>query len=506
MHKPRQAISAYDLAALLGSPRRESDVAGRSAAGGPAYATLADGLRGLVLDGRLGVGVRLPAERALAAALCLSRTTVTAAYDQLRTSGHAVSRVGAGTWTAVPGTTPRLPAWLPEPPEPGVLDLSHAAPSGPPHLHAAYCCALDDLPHYLPSHGYVPQGLPDLRARIAERYTARGLPTTVEHITITAGALHGIRLACSLLVRRGDRVLTENPSYPNALDAVRELGARVIGLPIADGWDVGAFADAAQQTAPRVAYIQPDFQNPTGRLLEAETRTELARVLSRARCVAIVDETMTELALDDEPVPPPIAGALSEAVSVGSTSKIFWGGLRVGWLRASRELTANLATVRAVDDLGGPLLEQLAACHLLDQLDEVRAYRRAELRTQRDTLLGSLTRAAPTVRFRQPAGGIVAWCELPGPYATALARAVAPRGVRITPGPRFATDPALDRWVRLPYTQPPSVLEAAVEILGAELDILIAHGPRSPGRRSRVRARTRTTAVAPDTLLDELVV
>ena len=99
--------------------------------------------------------------------------------------------------------------------------MAHAAPSAPASVPAAFAAALAELPRYLPQHGYHPAGLPDLRARIAERYTARGLPTTPEQVLVTAGALHGVSTAFQTVLRRGQRLLVEQPTYPNALDAAR---------------------------------------------------------------------------------------------------------------------------------------------------------------------------------------------------------------------------------------------------------------------------------------------
>src|SRR4051794_28730194 len=157
----------------------------------PAYVSLAGRIRLLVADGRLPVGGRLPAERELAAALHLSRATVAASYRLLRDQGWADARQGSGTWTRLP-VGPARGAWLPEPARPGVVDLAHAAPPAPPEVPAAFAAALDDLPRLLPGHGYHPQGLPELRARIAQKYADRGLPTTPEQVLVTGGALHGV--------------------------------------------------------------------------------------------------------------------------------------------------------------------------------------------------------------------------------------------------------------------------------------------------------------------------
>jgi DNA-binding transcriptional MocR family regulator len=440
-------------------------------AGVPAYAALAARVRLLVLDGRLPVGVRLPPERELAGSLGVSRTTVSAAYDVLRDSGHAASRQGSGTWTSLPSSGAQVPTWAPEPAPEGVLDLAHAAPSAPPHLHGAYAAALEALPRHLPGTGYDYRGLASLRSRLAERFTERGLPTTTDQVLVTSGALQAVRLGLALAVGPGDRVVVEQPGYPNGLDVVTDLGARAVPVPVdpaRGSWDVGALAAAARQTSARAAYLIPDFQNPSGALMPTAARREVARALERAVTVAVVDETLVELALDPLEMPAPFAtfaGRQVPVVTVGSASKIIWGGLRVGWLRSDATTVARLAALRSRQDLASPVLEQLACLHLLDELDSVRQHRVSELRRSRDALVGLVRARLPDWSFRVPQGGQVLWCALPGGSSAALAAAAGDLGVRITPGSRFAADGTLESWVRLPYTRTPEELAVAVPLI-----------------------------------------
>ena len=457
----------------------------------PLYAALAARLRMLVGDGRVPVGERLPAERDLAAALHLSRATVAAAYGRLREEGWADARQGAGTWTRLPASHRDSPAaWLPAPVEPGVVDLAHAAPSAPPQVPAAFTAALDDLPRLLPGHGYQPRGLLELRARIAERYARRGLPTTAEQVLVTSGALHAVAVAVEALTRRGDRVLVEHPTYPNALDAVRASGRRPVPAavdPADPGATVRALTRAATTAAPALAYVMPDFQNPTGLLLDDPHRRRLAVGLRQAGTVALVDETLADLALDagvGRTAPAPFAAVADPArvVTVGSLSKSVWGGLRIGWLRADASLVGRLAQVLGQSQLSGPVLEQLAACHLLEREREIVAVRRAELRRRRDVLTAALAEHLPDWEVPVPAGGLVLWCRLPGRSSTALVGAAAEHGVLLAPGPRFGTGAAFDDRLRLPFTQPEEVLVPAVESL-ARAAAEVPHRPAGdPGR------------------------
>lgn len=390
---------------------------------------------------------------------------MTAAYRRLRDDGWADALQGSGTWTRLPAG-PAAGAWVPGPTRAGALDLVHAAPAAPPQVTAAFSAALQDLPRFLPGHGYHPFGLPELRARLADRYTAQGLPTVPEQVLVTAGALHGLATAVRALTAPGDRVLVEHPSYPNALDAVTAARARAVPVAVdADAPDAvaGDMLRTARQTGPRLAYVMPDFQNPTGLLLDAEQRRRLAAGLAQSGVVTVVDETLRDVALDVE-VPPPLAALApaSSTVTVGTLSKAVWGGLRVGWLRADAELVRRLGATAVRSHLSGPVLEQLAACHLLDLLDDVLAVQRRRLRDQRDRLLGGLSSRLPDWHVRPPAGGLVLWCRVPGLSSSALASAAARRGLLLAPGPRFSTGHAFDDRLRLPYSQPVDVLDRAV--------------------------------------------
>lgn len=448
----------------------------------PLYAALAARLRLLVGDGRLPVGVRLPAERDLAAALHCSRATVAAAYGLLREQGWLAARQGSGTWTTLParpgapGGVPGRPgqpatagagAWVPGPTEPGVLDLAHAAPSAPPQVAAAFAAALTDLPRLLPGHGYHPYGLPELRERVAARYTARGLPTTSEQVLVTAGGLHGVAVALAALVPRGGRVLVEHPTYPNALDAIAARGRPVpVAVPADPAGLVRDLTRAARQTRPAAAYLMPDFQNPTGLRLDDPLRRRLASGLAQLGVVTVIDETLADLTLDGEQPPPFAAVSRPDlVVHAGSLSKSVWGGLRVGWLRAEPDVVRRAAAETAHTTMSMPVVEQLAAARLLDVLDGVLAERRAALRVQRDALVAALHRQLPEWTVPVPPGGLVLWCGLPGLSSTALTRAAGERGLLLAAGPRFGTGHAFDDRLRLPFTQPVPVLERAVGLL-----------------------------------------
>ncbi len=433
---------------------------------GPVYAALASGVASLVVDGRVATEARLPSERELAAALGLSRATVTAAYDALRADGYLTSRTGSGSYVTVPaGSRPssRVARWSDTTGHGDVLDLSCATLPAPPGLAADVAEAAGALGPHLRGDGYDPAGLPELRAAVAARFTARGVATRPDQILITGGALHALDLLLRLLVAPGDRVVTELPTYSGALDAVRANGGRVVPVPMAaaGGWQLDLLRNTLRQTAARVAYLIPDHHNPTGAFMADSERHAVVTAARRTGTTVVVDESVVEFGFQGTARP---AAAFDPAViTIGSLSKLVWGGLRVGWIRASADLVHRLAALRASLDLSGPVLEQLVAVRLMGRIDDIADWRRRELRPQRDALLAALARALPQWRTLVPTGGLSLWVELDAPMSTSLSLLSAQAGVVLVPGSRFGVDGTLERFLRLPFALPEARLDDAVE-------------------------------------------
>jgi DNA-binding transcriptional MocR family regulator len=265
----------------------------------------------------------------------------------------------------------------------------------------------------------------------------------------------------------------ESPSYANALQAIRVMGGRAVPVPLEeDGWSMDAWGRTLREAAPALAYVIPDFQNPTGLLMPDQQRSKLVALARTTGTRLIVDETIAEMAIDDVPPVLPLAAfdRSGTSITLGSAGKTFWGGLRIGWIRAAPDLIRRISADRASLDVCSPVVEQLAVRHLLAEcLPEVLAYQRAQNREQRDTLAAALRAELPGWTFRIPQGGLSLWVrtEDGGMSGSALAAAAQGFGVWIGSGPRFGVDGVLERFVRLPYAQPPEVLREAVRRLAA---------------------------------------
>lgn len=467
----------------------------------PAYRELSDVVRLLILDGRIPLDVALPSERALAETLGLSRTTVTAAYSLLREQGYLGGGQGSRGRTGIPHrpgqsrANPGAPGLAaPE----GVLDLAYASlPATGEAVHRAFAEALTEVPALLPGFGYDAVGVPALREAIADRYTAAGAPTTPEQILVTSGAQHALNIVLRTLAGGQKSVLVEHPSYPNALDAIRASGSRIVPVPLPPAgsplpWDMDALAAVLRQQRPAVAYLVPDFHNPTGRNMPVLQRRRLVREAAHWGTVLVIDETLRALDLDDGKQPP-FAALTPDAVSIGSLSKSHWAGLRTGWIRATESLIARFTATRTTMDLGGPVVEQLAAARLVRSFEEPLAARLEGLRQHRRALMELLDGYLPSWEYERPDGGLTVWCRLPAPSSTALTVIAPDFGIRLAAGPRFGAGPAFERYLRVPFTLPPDQLESAVKALRAAQDRLDA----SPQLQASLRREARKRREAP---------
>lgn len=404
----------------------------------------------------------MPGERDLAAVLGISRTTVSTAYATLHEQGYLSARDRSRSRTRVPPAGGPHPSGA-DPTGRDLIDFSRAAPPAPGEaLHRAYRRALDQLPHHLPGHGYSPTGLTELRTAVARRYTDRGLATSPEQVLITNGAQHALVLLAQTLLRPRDRVVVDHPTYPHALRVFRAAGCRIVPVALTDdGWDPRSLSEATRGAA--MACLLPDFHNPTGLCMTEQTRARL-----RLGAVTVVDETMAELALDVDP-PVPLAAHHPGVITIGSAAKTFWGGLRVGWVRADADLVRQLGQARAGTDLGTPVVEQLACVELLGRIDRILPDRLADLRAQRALLLDLVAERLPDWTVGRSVGGLAVWARLPEPTSSALA-AVAPQfGVRLAAGPRFGVGGAFERFVRLPYSLDADAMTAGVDGIAAAL-------------------------------------
>lgn len=462
------------MAALLGD---------WTAGSGTLSAKLAAALSRAISREELPAGTRLPSERLLAAALALSRTTIVASYETLRRDGLVESRVGSGTrvvpraggaslprdpWRdeeAVPATSTLVMRAVAEDAAGSISFMAAHLPGVSEALEAALAKSRREIASLARHHGYMPLGLPALRTALARHLTARGLPTKEEQILVTNGAQQGIGLVASLLLSPGDEVAVEDPTYPGALDLFAQARARFLPLPPAgEATAVEKIAAALARPRMRLLYVLPTFHNPTGAVMPERARREIARLAEQSGAAVLEDHTLSDLSLGAA-TPPPIASFARRApvLTVGSLSKLYWGGLRIGWIRGPEPLIHRLARRKAMEDLGSSVISQAVAVRLLESADEIAKLRRAQAGERLEALTRGLAKRLPDWKWKRPAGGLTLWVALPRGSASEFAHVAARNGVAVLPGPVCSPTNGFADHLRLAFVPEPSEIREGVE-------------------------------------------
>ena len=445
---------------------------------GPLYRRLAAALRTAIARGDLPVGELLPPERILARQLAVSRSTVVAAYALLCDEQLLERRQGSGT--RVRSAPPRRGSGLP-----GALNRNTIfrrmtdGPGGTIDLTGAYLLEPGGLPDALldgvyaemaplaATSGYSPLGYPPLREAIASHLTLRGVPTTADQILVTSGAQQAIYMAAWLYLQRGDVAVVENPTYPGALDALTAVGARLVSVRTGrHGPDLDALAEHLARSSPRLVYLIPTYQNPVGGVLAEPARRALVHLIQQHQVPLLEDDSLSGLSIVGE-APPPVAAFAPNApiLTAGSLSKLFWAGLRVGWVRASEPVIAQLGRLKAVADLGGSLPGQVIASRLLTEYDEIRRQRRPVIAQRLELATRLLAHMLPDWSWDTPQGGLCLWARLPYGSATEFAQVALRTGVSIVAGSVASADGSFDDHVRLPFGHRPETLEQGIQRL-----------------------------------------
>lgn len=429
----------------------------------PLYRQLGDALAGAIADGVLDEGERLPSERDLAVSLGVSRTTVVTAYRELESRGLVRGHVGRGTFvcaadeptdapfawrgrvalSAQRGVDPVLRGVLRAAAGPGTISFGPGTPA--PELFPVdlFRRITDEVLRRNASAAFgigPTEGQPGLRRAVAARLGSRP-----EQVLVVAGAQQGLDLIARCLLDPGDTVLMDRPGYLGAIQTFRSAGANVVGWDV-ERADPDELEDLILRYRPKLFYLTPTFQNPTGRTLSLEVRHELLRVAARYRLPIVEDDPYGQLWFDRPP--PPSLISLDErglVIYLGTASKTLGAGLRLGWLVAPPAIVEQLTLVKARGDLFTNGLTQLVLAEVLAG----RAYDthleslRAEHAVRHTALIAALRRCLPagSIGWRPVDGGLYIWCRLRGGTdAVGLLQQAQAAGVTFVPGEPFYGD------------------------------------------------------------------
>ena len=262
------------------------------------------------------------------------------------------------------------------------------------------------------------QGVPELREAVAKRY---GVP--VERVQITSSSQQGIDVCTRVLVNPGDVILTSSPSYLGALQSFRSYRADIRG--VAHNNDIDAFRAAYESVLKEVAqegkkvkflYMIPDFQNPSGESLTLEERRMLVGLAQEYDFLIVEDSPYRELRYEGEHIPTMYSLDPDRVIHLGSFSKIFAPGFRLGWAIAHPEILDKIYVCKQSLDLCPPIFDQYVAAEFLEsgKLDANLEKSIALYKGKRDLLLELLQKHMPEgVRWTHPEGGLFLFLTMP---------------------------------------------------------------------------------------------
>lgn len=492
--------------------------------GVPLYRQICNGLREAIVSGTLAEGTRLPTERALARELHVNRTTVMNAYHELASEGLIEGHVGRGTLVKRSYILPEeeafdspLPSWLiglPTDEEvtlgPDARILSELASMGERKAGISFAAgtpAPDLLPaellnsilhegllaHRQQALGYCPvEGLQSLRQGISAHMRKRGVPVDIQNMLILSGSTQGIGLIARFLLRPGDEVVVEVPTYLGAIQTFRAVGAKVIGvLTDNEGIRTDLLESLLRRRSPRCIYTLPTFHNPTGAVMSPERRRRLLLLAKRYQVPIIEDDPYSEMYFEGpEPQPLKALDTHGHVLYLGTYSKILAPGLRVAWLAAPFPIVDHLSLQKQIFDLNTNALGQWVISELLQRqlLEDHLDYMRLCYRQKRDTMLRAIRAHWPEdVRVSRPAGGFHLWCRLPeGVRGRSLLREAAQEQVTFVTGEPFHADGGGHQHIRLSFAFPEErVIEEGIRRIGIAMRRLMT---RRSTREERERS------------------
>ncbi|WP_445157257.1 aminotransferase-like domain-containing protein [Halomonas sp. E14] len=408
---------------------------------GTRYRSIAEAIADAVRRGELAPGQKLPPQRRLADRLGVTIGTVTRAYAEAERQGWVVARVGSGTYVREEdaGSSAAFLAGRSDAAA-GTFDLSLSLP--PPHPLRAQALgrvlaeiATDDAVLQRAVEYQSERGVPAHREQLAAWMTALGMPVEAEALLVTQGGQHGISLVLQTLARPGERIAADVLTYPGLIGAARQAHLKVLGVPMDEhGMDMQALGRLCAQQPPRLVYVTPDQNNPTGRLLGEDRREQLAQ-LARRHDFWILEDGVQYLP-EAERGTPLYRLAPERTLFAFSTAKVLAGGLRIGALVAPPGPRERLGeALRAQSWMVPPLMVE-AVCRWVSG-EESRT-----LLTWQTEELGARQRLAREVLGGHPLGGrphgANLWLPLPeGLRSAVLVDALAQRNVRVTSAEPF---------------------------------------------------------------------
>ena len=472
----------------------------------PIYRQLIRQIRLQVDSGMLPAGTRLPASRDLARQLGISRISVVNAYTELRSGGELSAHAGRGTFVAlhrdtVPDTSSptrfrqtasrragSIREMMRLARKPGIINFSHGSP---PKEFFPVRHMQDAINHVIERDGAdalsyeVPEGYLPLRVAVRDYVRAIGIQCRHEDVLITGGAQQAIDLVLQSLMSDGETLVTADPTYLGIMDIAQARRVHIQGIPIdEEGIRIDALEQVLDQVRPRLIYVMPSFQNPTGHLMPMYRRRQLIRLAEQHRIPILEDEVYREFRFDGEPLPP--LKALDESgivIHTNAFTKMLLPGMRIGYLIAAGPYYERLVRVKQAADISTSGLNQRTIHLLLERgiLAKQLERNRLELRRRRDAALAAAQRHFPPgSNWYTPQGGLYLWVELPadGPSAGETFISAIQHDVAFATGSMFYTSDGGSHAMRLNYGihKPDAIIEGFQRIGKAWRSLVAEYG------------------------------
>ncbi len=311
---------------------------------------------------------------------------------------------------------------------------------------------------YSTTEGYEP-----LRDKISQRMQ-KVFNTKVDkdEILVVSGSQQALDFIGKVFIDEGDAIFCESPSYLGALNAFRAYGAKFIEVPTDDEGMLPDELDKlmAETSNKKLVYVVPDFQNPSGRTWSLERRKRLIEIAGKYGVVIVEDNPYGELRFEGEIVP--TLKSMDEngmVINLGTFSKTFCPGMRLGWIAADKEILGKLVLVKQGADLHTSTISQMELCRYLEEynLDEHVEKLKKVYKSRRDTMVEAMEREFPDyIRFTRPSGGLFAWVEMPeGMNSRKLLEICLDRGVAFVPGGSFFPCSIRENAFRVNYSNMP---------------------------------------------------
>jgi GntR family transcriptional regulator of abcA and norABC len=453
----------------------------------PVFLQIAQHLEKQIVEGQLQPGEMLPPERSLAKSLNVNRSTITAAYDELRAAGLIRSTQGSGTRVSedVWGVSARPSLSWHEYTSGGVFRPTLAMVSRIREVshdeHVINLARGELSPDLFPVHALtevmthfrLPQKLGYLEANgshelrqilVGHLHEHLGIQAAPSEILITTGAQQAIHLITSCLLKPGDAVAVEYPSYTYSLSLFTSAGLRLFPIPMDNQ---GLIPDDIPQLVKkhriRMVFINPTFHNPTGTTLTMSRRKDLLRICESLRLPIVEDDPYAGLSFESHQPPPPLAAMTQrtdQVIYLGSLSKTIAPALRIGWVHGPSNVIRRLADAKGQMDFGTSSITQQIAHGLLASgaWHENVMHLQKILKQRRDTMLMALEdNLKESLAWTIPQGGYHIWGKLKSSVRDAdLLEASIRHGVVVTPGGVYGADQG---HVRLTYAR---VADAAI--------------------------------------------